>query len=240
MDTQAVQGKINLIDKFLGKQMLENQTNEATIKKIREEKVIEVTVHGTATEKINIEGLEKKFQKQAERRVTIPSQDILQHNAKFPLHETSEDFLKELSDQFQERKVIEEAAIKDKEAVIEEELSKNQTAQQTARNITEIFNSPNQTVKTMMHRKIQDALKAGDINTQKTKIMEVLLDIFTDGISIDLISQNKAKWGALNNRRGQIGENKTMTAVNQVLENFLGMSVMGMKTHNILPASLKT
>ena len=69
--------------------------------------------------------------------------------------------------------------------------------------------------------------------------MKVLLDIFSDGIGIDLKSQNKAKWGALNNRRGQIGENKTMTAVNQVLENFLGMSVMGMKTHTYLASFLE-
>ena len=34
--------------------------------------------------------------------------------------------------------------------------------------------------------------------------------------------------------RGQIGENMVMAAMNQVLEGFLGMSVMGMKTHTYL------
>ena len=44
----------------------------------------------------------------------------------------------------------------------------------------------------------------------------------------------KAKWGAMINRRGQLGENITAAAVNQVLEAYQGMSVMGMRTHTYL------
>ena len=36
------------------------------------------------------------------------------------------------------------------------------------------------------------------------------------------------------NRRGQLGENRTAAAVNRVLEDYQGMSVMGMKTHTYL------
>ena len=58
-----------------------------------------------------------------------------------------------------------------------------------------------------------------------------------DGAEHEVLLKNKmakAKWGALNNRRGQLGENKTAAAVNQVLEDYQGMSVMGLKTHTHL------
>lgn len=52
-----------------------------------------------------------------------------------------------------------------------------------------------------------------------------------------LLKENKksiAKLAALENRNGQIGENKVMAAMNYVMEGFLGMSVMGMRTHTYL------
>ena len=97
-----------------------------------------------------------------------------------------------------------------------------------------MFELPNVTVKRKMRREIEVALSAAKKDEKKTKISEVIIDIFSDGIDLDLISENSAKWGALNNRRGQIGENKTMAALAQVLENFGGISVMGMKTHTYL------
>ena len=113
-------------------------------------------------------------------------------------------------------------------------MSKNEEAQETSKLITELFNLPNESIKGKLKREIGDVLKAGNLEAQKVKIIDLLLNIFSEGICIELISQNKAKWGALNNRRGQIGENKTMAAVTQVLENFQGISVMGMKTHTYL------
>ena len=124
METQGIKELVGQINKFLGKQMKENLNNGERIKKIREDKVIEVTVHGQTTRKVSIEGLEDTFRKQGEQRVTIPSQDILQHNAKFLLHETSNDFLKKLSDQYKENVKIAELKIKEKESLIEEQLSK--------------------------------------------------------------------------------------------------------------------
>ena len=42
------------------------------------------------------------------------------------------------------------------------------------------------------------------------------------------------KWGALRNRKGAVGENKVALAMNQVMEDYMGMSVSGMKTHTYL------
>jgi hypothetical protein len=130
-----------------------------------------------------------------------------------------------------------EENIQQKEANIEEQLEKmleSQTAVETARNIADLFDSPNATVRRKMEREIGDALKEVDTTVQKTRIIRVLKNILHEGIDINLRSKNKTKWGALNNRRGQIGENRTVAAVNQALDEFWGISVMGMKTHTYL------
>ena len=214
--------------------MIVNLKNEEAIEKIRNEKVIDVTVHGSTTEQVNIKWLEKKFEEQGEGRLVIPNRDLLQYNAKFPLHETSDQFLAELKDQYGQRMLTTEAAIKDKEPLLEELLSKHKTPHETAQIIAEMFDSPNETVKRKMKREVEEVLVKEKEEVHYSKIIEVISKIYSDGIGIDLISENKAKWGALNNRRGQIGENKTMLAVTQVLEDFGGMSVMGMKTHSYL------
>ena len=234
MDTKGVQELVVQIDKFLEHPMINNLKDEETIRKIREDKVVEVTVHGSSTEKVSLEWLEEKFKKEGLRRTVVPSHDILQYNAKFPLHETSENFMKELRDEYEKRMLTVEATIEYKEPLIAEQLSKHLTAQETADNIIEMFDMPNETVKRKMKREIEEALKEVNQEVQKTKIIKVVGGIFSDGIGLDLIAKNKAKWGALNNRRGQIGENKTMAALVQVLENFPGISVMGMKTHSYL------
>ena len=61
METQGIKELVGQINKFLGKQMKENLNNGERIKKIREDKVIEVTVHGQTTRKVSIEGLEDTF-----------------------------------------------------------------------------------------------------------------------------------------------------------------------------------
>ena len=62
-------------------------------------------------------------------------------------------------------------------------------------------------------------------------------NILRDGAEREILFKNRAaraKWGAQLNRRGQLGENRTAEAVNQVLEAYQGMSVMGLKTHTHL------
>ena len=102
MATANIQPLVLTIDSFLAKRMIPNNKTEEEIKAMRETECIEVTVHGQDTEKVSIEGLEDRFQQQSVRRITIPNQDILQWKASFPLHETSEELLTQLSHQYKE------------------------------------------------------------------------------------------------------------------------------------------
>jgi hypothetical protein len=195
---------------------------------------------------VSIQGLENKFQAQGQIRVAIPSTDILQWKANFPLHETSESFLAQLTSEYKVMFKQGEDKIKQEETKMDEELNAmqgSQTAEVTTINLVNLLQdaviltspvSPDSPVRRKMQREIGDALKDKDRTIQKTRILEVLRSILHDGIDNKLRSSNKAKWGGLTNRRGQIGENKTVAAVNQALEGFLGMSVMGMKTHTYL------
>ena len=71
------------------------------------------------------------------------------------------------------------------------------------------------------------------MGAQKSRIMEELRGILLEGVENQLLTKDtttKSKWGALNNLRGGIGENKVALAMNQALDDFMGMSVSGLKT----------
>ena len=71
------------MDSFLAKRMLEDTMTEEERKEMRERDVVEVTIHGQTTEMFSIESLEKKFQAEhGSMRVTVPSRDILRHQAR--------------------------------------------------------------------------------------------------------------------------------------------------------------
>ena len=234
------------IDSYLAKGMMKNTKTDQEIQLMRDNECIEVTVQGNNKEMVSIQGLENKFQAQGQIRVAIPSTDILQWKANFPLHETSESFLAQLTSEYKVMFKQGEDKIKQEETKMDEELNAmqgSQTAEVTTINLVNLLQdaviltspvSPDSPVRRKMQREIGDALKDKDRTIQKTRILEVLRSILHDGIDNKLRSSNKAKWGGLTNRRGQIGENKTVAAVNQALEGFLGMSVMGMKTHTYL------
>ena len=234
MDTNGVESLIVQIDSFLQNQIKTNPRSPESIESFRQNNVIKVTVQGDNTQHVSIEWLEEKFRSEGDQRRVVPSHDILQHNAKFPLHETSDGFLTQLHTEFEKRMQVVEATINEKASLIAEQISKPQTKQVTAQNITEMFTSPNAGVKRQMQREIENALDADNLEAKKAKTVEAVKATFGQGIDIKLISENKAKWGALNNRRGQLGENKTVAAIAQALENFMGISVSGMKTHTYL------
>ena len=85
-------------------------------------------------------------------------------------------------------------------------------------------------------KEIKKALEKMDehVWSNMLKSMENVLHEETERYILKDNKKCKAKVAALENRRGQIGENKVMAAMNQVLEGFLGMSVMSMKTHTYL------
>ena len=133
-----------------------------------------------------------------------------------------------------------EDKIKQKEAEIDEELDLIIQAQ-NANSIANIVKdavivdssaSANHPVKMKLRREIEDALINYDGPDRNTRIVEVLQNILHEGISASL--RKCKKWGNILNRRGQVGENKTMAAINQAVERFMGISVMGVKTHSYL------
>ena len=239
MSTTCVQDLIIKVERFLAKGMLEDTKTEDEIKSMREQECIEVTVHGKKTEKVSLHELENKFLKQEQKnaRISIPNRDFLSWKANFPLNETSDDLLKKMTHEYTEMCKLGEKNNQGKELDIDEQLKKmheGQTAVETSLNVTDLFDPPNAKVRKKMEREIREALKEDDIGGQKKGIMNVARSILHEGIDIGIRMQNKSKWGAVNNRRGQIAENRTMEAINEALEEFLGISVMGMKTHTYL------
>ena len=63
MDTNPVKDLILKIKKFFNTKIEENLKSEKEIEKFRQNKAIEVTVHGNTAEIISIVGLEQKFLK---------------------------------------------------------------------------------------------------------------------------------------------------------------------------------
>ena len=234
------------VDSFISRGMLEETLAEVEVKTFRSQEVIEVTVHGQATEKLSIEGLEEKFLKdRGGTRCTVPNNDILQHQfrAEFPLNVTSEDVLQELTELYTNIYNPQDAHIQQEEVNLDSELKalleSRQSVLETTNKIVKMFEDiiilekPNNALKAKMKREVHYALGQG-ADARKLTILNTMRNILRDGAEREILFKNKtakAKWGALNNRRGQLGENKTAAAVNQVLEAFQGMSVMGLKTH---------
>jgi hypothetical protein len=228
--------------------MLQDSLTAEDVEVMRKKTCVEVTIHGQTTEQINIEGLEGRFLKEnGHNRITIPSTDILQHQRKagLPLHVTLDEALKDLKVEYEKICTPREEALKKLETDIkdhiEDMIRNGQTAEDTVSKViglTEnivLVNLPNKTVKRKMERMIGDALS--DPNTAVDTIYQCLTTIIHDGVDHQILSNNKAtraKWGALVNRKGQIGENRTACAVNEAIQNFIGMSVMGMKTYTFL------
>ena len=71
-----------------------------------------------------------------------------------------------------------------------------------------------------------------------TELLKVFKNILKEGINNRLMKRKE--WGMFINRRGQIGENKTMAAMNNAVRNFGGISVLGMKTFSYLQQFLES
>ena len=222
------------------------------VTKMQENKCIEVTVHGHIPEMVNIRDLERMFEKETTGgRVTVPSTDILEHQWKagFPLHVTYQDAEGTLREEFKKLLGQREDKLKKKDAEIQMELEdmigNRQTKEETTQNIIDIVkdvvivNNPNVPgpLKTKMEREVSSALNLNGCADMKAQLVEDLKNIAYNGVQRYILVENKAtkaKWGAMSNRRGRLGENRTVAAINLVMEEFQGMSVMGMKTHSFL------
>jgi ketosteroid isomerase-like protein len=264
MATTSINELVNQVDSFLQrktleddasvlsvadrpKKMLEDTMTPGEAKLVRSQKCVEVAVHGQTTVQFSLEDLETKFGKEnGTSRVTIPSTDMLIHHARTPLHETQQDVLEELTEKFAEMSKPREEKLMKKETKIEEQIKEftenRQTADETIERVANqaedsVILSPNRVVRRKMEEQISNALNETSSAAMKDKIMLALQKILHEGIDNHLVSQDKvtkSKWGTITNRRGNVGENKTAARVNQVLEEFQGMSVSGMKTDSFL------
>ena len=242
------------VDSFISKGMLVDQMPVEQINFFREKECAEVMVHGQTTGSLSIEGLERKFQHEIGlTRVTVPSQDILEHSSRaLPLHVTTQDAMEELTNLFKAIYNPRADQMKQEEENLDSQLQarfeNKQTLRETTRNILKIFEDivvvelSNSIVKTKLLREIGEALQYVGVDVQKTTIIGSLQKTLQEGAERDMFNKSKnakLKWGALINRRGQLGENKTAAAVNQALEGYVGMSVMGMKTFTYLEEFLE-
>ena len=232
------------MDSFLAKRTLEDTLTEEEAKEMRKKEFVEVTVHGKTTEMISLESLEKKFQAEhGSRRIVVPSTDILRHQAKhgLPLDVTHQEAIEDMAKKFKELiEPLETKLDKEKEKVDKELKSCNENRQsesETTRRVikiieAEVIPNPPNPVLTRMKREIAVALKETDLAVQRSRIYQNLRDIIHESAQKQLLTERK--WGAMRNRKGAVGENKVALAMNQVMEDYMGMSVSGMKTHTYL------
>ena len=238
------------VESFLSKEFLEDTMNEEEAEALRSNECIEVTVHGQTTEKFSIKKLEEKLQvEHGSRRIVVPSTDILHHKARsgFPLDVTHQEAMEDLMDEFNKIYKPREDMLRQEEAEIDRQLKSLKDGTQTEKEVLDsilrrtesivVFGTSNKTVKRKLEQEIGVALGQSDPGEQKAGILESLGNILQEGAQIQILTKTKstkAKWGAMNNRRGEVGENKVALAMNQVMEEFGGMSVVGMKTHSYL------
>lgn len=232
----------------MGEEEVEEMTEEE-IEEMRTRECIEVTVQGDITEMYSIEKLEKKVEQEChERRINVPNTDILQHQARrgLPLHVTCPEAAQELTEQYEKIMEMGRVKIDRAEDEIQREIAEytenGNNIDETTKNIANLVNDiltvnpPYDETRKRLEKEIMEALKKLD-DSIGTTINVAMKKILHENTERYLLKENKAtkgKLAALENRRGQIGENQVMAAMNQLMEEFLGMSVMGMKTHTFL------
>ncbi len=217
--TTVIQELVNQVDSFLYKKIPEDEKDRNNVKlKMLEDTMtpeearvmrstgcVEVTVHGTTTNTLTIEGLESKFEKEnsGNSRVTIPSTDMLQHHWKagHPLHVTQEEALREMEAEFTKmfspKKERLHAMESDIEIQIEEMQKHGQIIETTAKNIADLVeviivqNPPNAVVRRKMEREIKEALLKPDLSTIKTQISDDLQRNLQEGISSNMLTKDK-------------------------------------------------
>ena len=122
----GVQQQVARIEKFLAKEMLESLKTEEEIQALRTNKCVEVSVQGSNTELLSIEGIEARWSQQNEtsERVVVPSTDILEWKANCPLSQTTADIAESMKSQYESLFKEGEDKIIQKEQLICQELEK--------------------------------------------------------------------------------------------------------------------
>jgi hypothetical protein len=252
--TAGIDGLSTEVDSFLVEKMPEATLTPAEAADLRSRKCIQVTVHANLMEMVSIEMIEDRHWKETAGlpRTSIPSNDILKHHTAMPLSVTTDDAIKKLQEEYESLADTKKELLRLKLPDLEIELDKlkggHQSIEDTATEIVEqSFNIVciglvNAKMKKNLQMAIVRFLNSEPQNAWAKTVDEILSKTIQDGAELFLLSQKpetKKLWGVLNNRRGQIAENETAFALNQVLQPFQGISVAGMKTHSHLTTFLE-
>ena len=126
---------------------------------------------------------------------------------------------------------------------IEEELEKlgeqSQSVEATLANLLAHFDNlvimevPNQDMRKRLKRDIGEVVIGGGNRVElKTKLTTILTSVLGEALEYELLVRNRkaaGAWEIVNNQMGKIGEVNLSKAVNQLMNQFLGMTVM--KSH---------
>jgi hypothetical protein len=241
--TVSVQETLNEINSYIKNVMPEPSLTPEEVKELRGRKCVEVTVHAQQTEVISIEDIEDRFlQERGQQRVTVPSTDILQYHATLPSYQTTTDVFQHLTEEFNMLVTEKEDILQKEEVHIEEELQKmfkkEQSEEVTVDKIINlVFNLVNAKLKLKVQRELLQIVRAQPENMVKNEMMANMREtLFHSAENMLLVKDPKTKkqWSAIIHRWGQKAENSVAFAINQVMDQFWGISVTGLKTHSHL------
>lgn len=243
----ALQKLESELDFVIENDMFVNGKSAGEITEMRETKKIDVLIEGGTIEKISLETFEIKFEAEnGGRRILFPS-TLLNQQVKPDLKGSM--LLEGLTKSSRDivNQIVRERLLRG-ETKIEEELEKlenqSQSVDATVANLVahfdNIVDSPNPDAG--KKRDIGEAIIGGGNKTgKKIKLSTILASTISGSVESELLVRNgkaAASWEIVNNRRGKIGENMVSMAVNLLMDQFLGMTVVGLKSHSDLLAEL--
>ena len=228
------------LDRVIEHDMFVNGKSAGEITEMRETESIEVIVEGGKMEKFSLEKFEIKFEAEnGGRRILFPS---ISNPPDFTLKGT--ELLEGLTKSFGDNvdQIVRERLMKG-EIKLEEELEKleKQSVDATIANLVAyyenvvIVDALNPDMRKKLKRDIGEAvIGGGNKGELKMKLSKILASAISESVDSELLVRNRkaaGAWEIVNNQRGKVGENIVSMAVNQLMVQFLGMTVVGLRSH---------
>ena len=225
------------LDRVIEHDMFVNGKSAGEITEMRETESIEV-LEGGKMEKFSLEKFEIKFEAEnGGRRILFPS-----NKPDFTLKGT--ELLEGLAKSFGDivEQIVRERLVKG-ESRLEEELEKlgKQSVDATIANLVAyyenvvIVDALNPDTRKKLKRDIGEAVIGGGNKVElKMKLSKILASAISESVDSELLVRNRkaaGAWEIVNNQRGKVGENIVSMAVNQLMVQFLGMTVVGLRSH---------
>ena len=228
------------LDRVIEHDMFVNGKSAGEITEMRETKSIEVIIEGGKMEKFSLEEFEIKFEAEnGGRRILFPS-----NPPDFTLKGT--ELLEGLTKSFGDNvdQIVRERLMKG-ESKLEEALEKlekqSESVDATIANLVAYFENVvivdalNPDMTKNLKREIGEAVIGGGNKVElKMKLSKILASAISESVDSELLVRNRkaaGAWEIVNNQRGKVGENIVSMAVNQLMVQFLGMTVVGLRSH---------